>query len=146
MTLEQFFDGPIEAKGIIQDYSRNVVKKFDIKMVGSWQGNTGTLAEDFMFYDGTTQRRVWTITKTGPDTYTGTASDIIGVAQGKQYGNALQWTYTMDVPVKGKTYRLTFDDWMWFMNDNTVMNRSYMKKLGVTVAEITIFMEKTPSE
>jgi hypothetical protein len=37
---------------------------------------------------------------------------------------------------------MTFDDWMWFMNDGVIMNRSYMKKLGVTVAEITIYMKK----
>lgn len=142
MTLESYFNGPITAQGLIQDYTRNVVSRFDVKMVGTWQGNVGTLAEDFTYYDGSTQRRVWTITKTGPDTYIGAADDIIGTAQGRQYGNAIHWVYTMDVPVKDKKIRMTFDDWMWFMNDGVIMNRSYMKKLGVTVAEITLYMKK----
>jgi hypothetical protein len=141
-TLEAYFNGPITAQGLIQDYSRNVVSRFDVKMVGTWEGNTGTLAEDFMYYDGSTQRRVWTITKTGPNTYIGRADDIIGEAKGQQYGNAIHWVYEMDVPVKDKKIRLTFDDWMWLMNDGVIINRSYMKKLGITVAEITLHMKK----
>jgi len=47
------------------------------------------------------------------------------------------------VPVDDKSYRLKFDDWMWAMDDgNVVINRSYLKKFGITVAEITIFMQK----
>jgi hypothetical protein len=48
----------------------------------------------------------------------------------------------MDVPVGDSKYRLRFDDWMWAMNDGVLMNRSYMKKFGITVAEVTIFMQK----
>ena len=49
----------------------------------------------------------------------------------------------MDVTTEGgSTYRLKFDDWMWLMNDGVLMNRSYMKKFGITVGEITIFMKK----
>ena len=48
----------------------------------------------------------------------------------------------MDVPVGDSTYRLRFDDWMWLMHDGVLMNRSYMKKYGITVAEVTIFMKK----
>ena len=39
-------------------------------------------------------------------------------------------------------YRIRFDDWMWVMNDGVLINRSYLKKFGITVSELTIFMQK----
>ena len=48
----------------------------------------------------------------------------------------------MDLPVDDKVYRIRFDDWMWQMNDGVLINRSYLKKFGFTVSELTIFMKK----
>jgi hypothetical protein len=48
----------------------------------------------------------------------------------------------MQLPVKDKTYHFKFDDWMWQLNDGIVINRSYIKKFGITVAELTLFMQK----
>ena len=78
-----------------------------------------------------------------PDgSYEGTASDIIDKAVGKSNGSAVQWNYVMDLPVDDKVYRIRFDDWMWMMNDGVLINRSYLKKFGITVSELTIFMQK----
>jgi len=140
--LKAYFTGPIKAWGIVQDRSGNVVSRFDITMKGTWEGNRGTLVEDFVYYDGTKQQRIWKILDRGDGTYQGLADGIIGKAEGISFGNAGQWTYVMDLPVGESTYRLRFDDWMWVMNDGVLMNRSYMKKFGFTVAEITIFMQK----
>jgi hypothetical protein len=140
--LREYFDGPITAWGIVQDRSGNIVKRFDIKIVGKWKGDTGTLVEDFDYYDGKTQRRIWTITDLGNGRYTGRADDILNSAAGTGYGNAGRWQYTMNVPVDDTTYRIRFDDWMWLMRDGVLINRSYMKKFGLTVGEITIFMKK----
>ncbi|MFN7611859.1 MAG: DUF3833 domain-containing protein [Alphaproteobacteria bacterium] len=143
-NLREYFTGPIKAWGIVQDRSGNVVSRFDIKIVGSWKGKEGKLVEDFTYYDGKTQQRIWHITDLGNGKYEGRAADIIGTADSTTFGNAAQWTYTMDLPVGDSTYRLRFDDWMWLMNDGVLMNRSYMKKFGFTVAEVTIFMQKQP--
>lgn len=143
LVLEEYFNGHVDAWGIIQDRSGNVISRFDATIIGSWKGNEGTLEEEFTYYDSNEkQYRTWIITKIDDTRYEGRAGDIIGTAIGKSFGNALFWTYEMDVPVDGTTYRLTFDDWIWGMNDGVVINRSYLKKYGVTVAEITIFMKK----
>lgn len=142
VSLEKFFDGPIKGWGILQDRSGNVTRRFDIDMHGSWQGDTGTLKEKFVFYDGEKQERIWTIRKTGENTYEGSADDILDKATGKSSGSAVQWKYQMDLPVGDTTYRITFDDWMFQMNDGVLVNRSYLKKFGFTVAELTIFMQK----
>lgn len=140
--IKEYFNGPVKAWGIVQDWRGRVVQRFDVTMVGKWNGDNGTLTEHFTYYDGKKQERVWTIKKLSDDSYEGTAGDIIGKAKGSMIGSAVNWHYIMDVPVDDTTYRIKFDDWMWVMNDGVLINRSYLKKFGLTVSELTIFMKK----
>jgi hypothetical protein len=142
IDIEKFFNGKVKAWGVVQDWSGKVVNKFDVTMNGTWQGETGTLEEDFVYYNGKTQKRIWTLKKLENNNVEGKAADIIGKATGKTSGDALNFHYTMDIEVDNKTYRVKLDDWMWAMNDGVVINRSYIKKFGFTVAELTIFMQK----
>lgn len=142
LDLKSYFNGPIKAWGIVQDRSGNVIQRFDVEMNGSWAGDTGTLQEKFNYYDGRKQERIWTIKKIAEKQYEGTAGDIIGKADGEIAGNSMRWAYQMDLEVKGSTYRITFDDWMFNMNDGVLINRSYLKKFGITMAELTLFMQK----
>ncbi|MDP9126733.1 MAG: DUF3833 domain-containing protein [Pseudomonadota bacterium] len=142
VDIKAFFNGPVKGWGIVQDWRGRVVGRFDVNMIGKWDGDTGTLTEHFKYYDGKTQERVWTLKKLADGSYIGTASDIIDQATGKEEGSAVNWNYVMDVPVDDTTYRLRFDDWMWLMNDGVLINRSYLKKFGITVSELTIFMQK----
>jgi hypothetical protein len=140
--IKGYFNGPIKAWGVVQDWRGRVVSRFDIDMVGKWEGDTGTLTENFSYYNGEKQERIWSIQKLSDGSYVGKAADILDQATGNVEGNAVRWNYVMDLPVDGTTYRLTFDDWMWQMNDGVVINRSYLKKFGFTVAELSIFMQK----
>lgn len=140
--IQEYFDGPIKAWGVVQDWRGRVIRRFDIDMVGQWDGDIGTLTEHFDYYDGKTQQRVWTIKKLADGRYEGAAEDIIDKATGQAKGSAVRWGYVMDLPVDNTTYRIRFDDWMWMMNDGVLINRSYLKKFGITVSELTIFMQK----
>lgn len=142
MRFDEYFNGPVKAWGIVQDRKGKVIKKFDIDLVGTWNGDNGTLDEKFHYYDGKEDTRSWKIRKTGPDTFVGTASDIKGEATGESRGNAIRWNYVMKLPVNDTTYDIKFDDWMFLMNDGVLVNRSYMYKFGIRVGELTIFMQK----
>jgi hypothetical protein len=142
-TPESYFNGPIKAWGMIQDHTGKIRERFDITMVGTWKGDTGTLEEDFVYYsDGKKQRRVWTIRKIADGQYEGTAGDVVGKAEGKASGAAMRWKYVLQLPVGGNVYDVVLDDWMVLMNDGVLLNRSYIKKFGITVADLTIFMQK----
>lgn len=140
--MQQYFTGPIKAWGIVQDRRGHVVRKFDVDMIGTLDNGVITLEEDFEYYDGETQKRTWIIKPTAKGAFEGRAEDIIDYAKGEVNDSALRWAYEMDLPVGGKTYRLKFDDWMFLMNDGVLVNRSYLKKFGITVAELTLFMQK----
>ncbi len=142
LDLRQYFDGEIEAQGMFQNRSGEVVRRFTVAIKGSWQGNVGTLEEDFFYSDGTTDRRVWTITRIDEHNYTGTADDVIGEATGKAYGNALHWRYVLALEVDDKTYKVDFDDWMYLVDDEVMLNRSEMRKFGFRLGEVTLAFKK----
>lgn len=142
LNIREYLSGDVEAWGIIEDYSGEVVSRFHVKMRGTWNGDKGTLTEDFTYSDGSTQHREWQLTMVSDTEFTGTAPDVIGQMRGKSAGNAAMMNYVLEVPVKGRTWRFTFDDRLYKMNDTYLINRAKMKKFGFTVAEMTLFFKK----
>lgn len=142
LVLESFFNGPLKASGIVHDFSGKVIRKFNVTMEASWQGNEGVINEWFVYDDGETQTRVWRIKALGEGRYSGTAGDIIGTADGQSSGSALRWKYDMLLPVDGDEYQVHFDDWMFLVNDNTIINQSDIIKFGITVAQVTLVIQK----
>lgn len=142
LDLAQYFNGTVEAWGMFQSRSGKVGKRFHVLIEGRWQGNTGTLDERFTYADGSTQQRVWTVTKLADGRYTGRASDVVGEAQGESAGNALRWRYTMALPVDGEIWNVEFDDWMYLIDNKTLLNRSAMMKFGVELGQVTLAFRK----
>ncbi|MEQ6290783.1 DUF3833 domain-containing protein [Vogesella sp. GCM10023246] len=140
--LRQFFAGPLTAHGMFQDRSGKVLRRFTVAMQGRWQGDTGVLDEQFRYDDGETQRRVWTLKKLPDGRYLGTAADVVGEASGRAEGFALFWDYTLRLPVDGKEYEVRFADWMYQLDERSVLNRSVMSKFGVRLGEVTLYIRK----
>src|SRR6056300_1130185 len=82
LNLEEFFDGQVIAYGQFQDILGNVSRRFVVNVSGTWDGKLLTLVEDFTYSDGTEEQRIWTLTKTGENTWTGDAAGVIGTASG----------------------------------------------------------------
>jgi hypothetical protein len=138
LDLQQYFVGTIDAWGMYQDRSGNVLKRFSVVMTCTWDGDIGTLDEAFLYSDGSTERRVWTLRKVGPDHFVGTADDVVGEAQGIVSGNALHWTYVLALEVDGRTYHVDFDDWMFQVDERVMLNRATMSKFGFRLGEVTL--------
>ena len=141
--LRKYFDGEVTAWGIVQDYSTKLSRQFCVDIVGTWTGTEGQLHETFYYNDGEQQIRIWDLKVLENGTVTGSAGDVVGQASGSSNGNAFNWQYTLIVPVSDSEYEFAIDDWMFQMDDTRMMNRSYMKKWGFKVAEISIFFDKT---
>ena len=142
LELDRYFTGTVDAWGMFTDREGKVVKRFTVVIIGTWNGDTGTLDEDFSYSDGTREKRIWTIRKTGPGRYLGTAGDVVGAALGSAAGNALNWRYVLDLKVGDKSYHVDFDDWMYQMDDRVMLNRATMSKFGFRLGEVTLFFRK----
>jgi Protein of unknown function (DUF3833) len=147
LDLAQYFNGRLHAHGVFTDRSGKVVRRFTVVMDGRWDGNQGVLDEDFTYSDGSKQRRVWRLTKLeGPGNegrYTGTADDVVGMAQGQAAGNAFNWSYTLQLPVDGSIVEVQFDDWMWLVDERVMLNKAVMSKFGVRLGEVTLAFTKS---
>jgi len=142
LDLKEYFNGRVDAWGIVQDRSGKVIKRMTVEMTCTWTGDTGTLDERFTYADGTKETRVWTIRKSG-NRYVGTAADVVGEAKGEAAGNALRWNYVLDAKREdGGTIHLDMDDWMWLVDDATLVNRTSFSKFGIRLGEVTIFFRK----
>lgn len=144
LNLEEFFAGELIAHGQFQDILGNVSRRFTVEVNGTWNGETLRLVEDFVYEDKSTERRVWTLRKVGQGTWKGTAPGVIGVANGRERGDMFNWQYTIDLPTgDGETTRVSFDDWMWLLTDDRLLNRAYMERFGVPVGEVIIIFERS---
>lgn len=157
LDLKRYFDGTVDAWGVFQDRSGRIVRRFTVTIRCGWQGDVGTLDEDFVYSDGSTQKRIWTLRKSGEAgagggatpaggagivRWTGTAADVIGEARGEVSGNAFNWRYTMALEVDGRTWHVDFDDWMYLVDERTMLNRAVMSKFGVRLGEVLLSFRK----
>ncbi len=138
LDLRQYFNGPVRAHGVFTDRQGRVVKRFVVDMQATWQGKQGTLDERFTYSDGTKQQRVWHLTDHGQGRYSGRADDVVGEASGEAAGNALRWGYTLALPVDGRVWHVQFDDWMFLVDDKTMINKAVMSKFGIRLGEVTL--------
>ena len=140
LDLRRYFDGLIEGHGMVLDRSGQVTRRFVVTIRASWQGDTGTLDEDFIWSDGVKEKRIWTLRPgAAPGQWIGTAADVIGQASGTVSGNALNWTYTLAYKTAdGKTYDIGFDDWMFLIDERVMLNRAVMTFWGFKVGEVLI--------
>ena len=147
LNLEEFFVGELVAYGQFQDILGTVRRNFVVTINGKWDGETLTLVEDFIYEDGATEQRIWSLVKTGPDSWEGTAPGVIGVATGIEQDNRFNWQYEIDLPVPSadgtvEKIRVVFDDWMWLLSDDRLLNRAYVKRYGVDIGDVIITFEK----
>ena len=142
LNLRQYFNGPLTAHGIFTDRSGKVIKRFTVRMTGRWNGERGTLEEHFVYSDGSKQQRVWHIQHLGDGRYSGRADDVVGEAQGQSAGNAIHWTYVLALPVDGKVWNVNMEDWMYLMDERTLLNRTAMSKFGVHLGDVTLAFVK----
>lgn len=143
LDIRQYLNGPLEAWGIIYDMSGKADTQFHVTMNGSWEGNKGKLEEHFIFNNGRKDERVWTIEFTDEHHFTASAHDVIGEAKGSQHGNAVNMRYVLNAKREsGSTIELSMDDWLYLMDDKTLINRTKMRKFGLTVGELVITFRK----
>jgi hypothetical protein len=69
---------------------------------------------------------------------------VVGEALGMQTGNAAKMTYRLRIPREGDEIVVSMEDWFYLQDDGTLINRTKMRKFGVTVGELVIAFRKQP--
>ncbi|MDX1484192.1 MAG: DUF3833 domain-containing protein [Alphaproteobacteria bacterium] len=143
--IEEYFDGPVHAEGLVEDRFGNVRRKFSVVIAGRRTNDGCILEEHFAFDDGERSERTWHVTRTADGGYEGRADDVIGTAKGRAEGRELHWAYRLRLPIGKRTWAIDFDDRMFLCDRGTMINIAEMRKWGITLGRITIAFQRPVS-
>ncbi|RYH08146.1 DUF3833 domain-containing protein [Tropicimonas sp. IMCC6043] len=138
--IKRDLNGPIMSEGVIYGPTGRMTSSFVARMHGEWDGDSGTLTEDFVYSSGVTMQRKWNLTMGPGKTFVAKADDIEGSGQGVISGSTVMLRYRIRLPEESGGHVLDTTDWMYLMGDGTIMNRSEMRKFGIKVAELIASM------
>jgi hypothetical protein len=138
--LRRHLSGPIACEGVIFGPTGRVTSRFVAEMTGTWDGDTGTLAEVFRYDSGTVQHRAWTLALGAEGKITATAPDVVGAGQGHVAGAGVVLRYSIRLTPEAGGHVLDVVDWMYLMENGTIINRSQFRKFGIKVAELVATM------
>ncbi len=143
--LRTHLAGPLRCEGVIYGPMGRVSSRFTAQMHGRWDGNHGVLAEHFAYDSGTAQDREWRLTLEDGGAIRAEADDIVGTGTGAQSGPAVQLCYTIRLPDSAGGHALAVTDWLYLVDETTIVNRSQFRKYGIKVAELVATMRKEAS-
>lgn len=142
--LRRHLNGPMICEGVIYGPTGRVASRFVADMEGRWDGNTGTLAEYFRYDSGLVQDRCWTLRLGNDGAIVADAPDLVGSGQGHAEGPAVVLRYRIKLDSAAGGHELDVTDWMYLMENGSIMNRSQFRKWGVKVAELVATMRPAP--
>ena len=138
LDMREYFNGTLDGYGMVRNRSGEVTRRFVVIVQASWAGEVLTLNEDFVWSDGKTENRVWTIQRRPDGSWSGKAAGVVGEATGTLSGNTFNFRYTFDLPVGDTRYEVQFDDWLYLIDERNMLNHAQISKFGVNVADLFI--------
>lgn len=144
IDIRRHLSGRMLSEGVIYGPDGRVASRFVAEMTGTWDGDTGRLSERFRYAGGAVQDRLWRLSVAADGSFTAEADDIIGTARGRQAGAAAALSYRIRLPEAAGGHVLHASDWLYLMENGTIINRSEMRKFGVKVAELVATIRPAP--
>ena len=146
-NLESFFNGKCRGWGIVLNRNNDVVKRFKVNVEGYFTADksSGKLVRNFSGRMAR-EKRVWNLKKTEITNGGGTSDGVIGTAHGVASGNALKWSYRYNLILEDSFLNklsVDFDDWMFLVEDNVLMNRAVFSKFGLKLGTVIITFKKS---
>ena len=138
--IREHLDGPIDCEGVIFGPTGRVSSRFVAEFDAKWNGDTGVMAEHFRYDSGSEQDREWRLTLLDGGRIRAEADDLVGRGTGQQSGNGVVLRYSIRLSESAGGHVLDVVDWMYLMENGTIMNRSQFRKYGIKVAELVATM------
>ncbi|WP_252178134.1 DUF3833 family protein [Endozoicomonas sp. 4G] len=145
LTIEQYFQGVTYAKGDFADRFGKIRNRFEVIMKGWVEDSVLMLDEHFIYQNGDISHRLWQIKILADSQYQGQAHDVIGLATGASQGNTFNWTYEMNLPIRGFNWRVKFDDWLFLQENGQILNIARVSKWGLALGTLTFHFSKDHS-
>lgn len=132
----RFFTGHVRSWGVMER-SGQPTAIVTTDCVGEADGDALHMTQTLRIGSDAPQVRRWVMRRTAPGRYEATANDMVGTATGEAAGRAYHWSWTLALPPGGLVRDVTLDQWWYLLDDGSMLNRTRIRKLGITVAEVT---------
>jgi hypothetical protein len=140
--LREHLNGPIQCEGVIYGPTGRVTSRFVGDFDARWEGNVGTMREEFLYDSGARQSREWRLTVGNDGRIGAEADDVVGRGTGIQAGPAVRLDYRIRLPDDAGGHVLDATDWMYLMENGAIINHSQFRKYGIRVAELVATMRR----
>ena len=143
-----FFDGHVRSWGVIESrFSGTPTGWVATDCEGRGDGpDRLRMVQHLSFGGGLTQERIWNLQRIGSHRFQATANDMVGTATGEVDGRAFHWKWILARSSGGWPFQMSIDQWMYQSPDQSVLIRTKISKLGVTLAEISEHFTSTTAE
>ena len=133
-----FFTGHLHSWGVMENRSGDPTERIETDCVGEPEGADGLhMVQRLTFGDGRVQTRDWHMRRVAPHRFDATANDMVGTAHGEAAGRAFHWGWSVLARPGNPLTEVTLDQWMYLLDDGSVLNRSSISKLGVQLAQVS---------
>lgn len=133
-----FWTGHSHSTGVIENRFGEPIERVTTDCIGEAEGADGlNMRQTLTMGNGTVQSRDWHMRRTAPGHFEATANDMIGTAMGEAAGPAFHWRWGLATKPGNLLFDVTMHQWMYEVDDRTMVNRTVITKLGVTLAEVT---------
>lgn len=144
-NFEEVLLGDSVGQGLFFDRFGKLQSQFTVQLKGRKEADTFFLDEHLTYATGEKTQRTFTFKKIADGEYIGEAQSFVGPIKVKTKGNAAQWRYVLLQDTGSGSYQFTFDDWMFLMPDQTILNRATMYKFGIRLGEVVMSVRKVTS-
>lgn len=142
-VIEEVLAGKTVGMGGITTIT-GVDRDFTATLNGTWDGQTLTLVEDFIYADGEIDQKTWRLKKLPNGEYEGTREDVVGTARGFQVENGFRLEYLIDLPTgPDKTTRVKFRDILVLNGDGDVLNTATVGYRGFRVGRVELVIDRS---
>ena len=104
-----------------------------------------SLLEEKLFDDGKQKICCWKLMKIG-NQYTDTVQDPGAISLGKTESDGLNRRYILEAPVKEKVRHIKFEEWLYLVDKDYLLDREKMNKFGFTTGKIVPYIRKISNE
>lgn len=134
--IREILSGPLVCEGVIYGPFGRVMSRFVAELEGEWSDGKGRLTERFRYQSGEVQEREWMLSVGEQGRITAEADDVVGTGRGRQVGSVVNLNYTIRLLDTAGGHVLKVNDWMYLIENGTIINRSQFRKFGILVAEL----------
>lgn len=133
-----FFTGHTQSWGVVENCDGRPSDIVTTDCVGKPDGADGLrMVQHLTVGSEAPQTRTWHMRRLDPHHFEATANDLVGTARGEAEGRVFHWTWVLATKPGQGWRNVVFEQWMYHEDGGAMVNRSVIRKLGITLAEVT---------